>query len=384
MNLHEFQAKQLFRAAGIPVPKGEVVDTPSGAVEAARRLGGQQWMVKAQIHAGARMEAGGIRRFNDLEELQRFAQEMLGERLITTENSPSGQPVNQLLIELSCGVKNCYHLSVMLDPHSGQVVFQGGLSECRDSSELGDQSPGELFQVEVDPVVGLQHFQSRQLAVELRLNRTIWLPFFEITQALYRLFVAKDLLLIEIGSLVENDRGQMMVLDVRVQVDDNALVRQPELAQWADRRQDENQVLGDGLGFIAMEGDIGCIVNGSGLALATLDIIQLNGGSVANIVEVDNGADADALANACRLVWDNGRCSHILVNIVGGIVRCDKVAAGIIDGIQKYNIECPIVVRMEGTRAEEAKALFMQSNEKVEIVKTLDDAVISLIGTPAS
>ncbi len=384
MNLHEFQAKQLFRAAGIPVPKGEVVDTPSGAVDAARRLGGQQWMVKAQVHAGARTEAGGIRDFNDLEKLHCFAQEMLGERLITAENSPAGQPVNQLLIERPCGVKNCYHLSVMLDPRSGQVVFQGGLSECRDSAELSDQSPGNFFQVEVDPVVGLQPFQSRQLAVELRLDRTIWPPFFEITQALYRLFIAKDLLLIEIGSLVENDHGQMMVLDVRVQVDNNALVRQPELAQWADYRQDENQVLGNGLGFIAMEGDIGCIVNGSGLALATLDIIQLNGGSVANIVEIDNGASTDALANACQLVWDNGRCSCILINIVGGIVRCDKVAAGIIDGIQKYNITCPIVVRMEGTRAEEAKALFIQSDEKIEIVKTLDDAIILLIDTPES
>ncbi len=384
MNLHEFQAKQLFRTAGIPVPDSEVVETPSGAVDAARRLGGRQWMVKAQIHSGARTEAGGIRHFSDLEKLQNFAQEMLGERLITSENAPSGQPVNQLLVERPCGVKNDYHLNVMLDTHSGQVVFQGGLSECRDDAELGGQSPRTLFQVEVDPVIGLQHFQSRQLAVELRLDRTIWLPFFEITQALYRLFIAKDLLLIEVGSLVENDHGQLMVLDARVQVDDNALVRQSALAQWADRRQDDGLVLADGLNFIAMEGDVGCIVNGTGLALATLDMIQLNGGSVGNIVEIDNGAGADALANACQLVWSNECCSRILINIVGGIVRCDKVAAGIIDGIRKYNITCPIVVRMEGTRAEEAKALFMQSDEKIKIVKTLDDAIASLIDTPAS
>ncbi|MCF6218329.1 MAG: succinate--CoA ligase subunit beta [Gammaproteobacteria bacterium] len=380
MNLHEFQAKKLFREAAIPVPLGEVVDSPSAAVETASRLGGQQWIVKAQVHAGARAAAGGVRCFSDLEKLRLYAKSMLGERLITAENAPDGQPVNHLLIEAPCGIKKSYRLSLMFDPLLGEIIFQGAaLAPVDGAPEPPSCTP---FHVKVDRSSGLHCFQRRQLAVAMGVEKASWSQFFDITHALYQLFIEKDLLLIEVDSLVESERGEMMVLDARVQVDDNALYRQPQLAQLEDLSQDDfhhNHTDSHGLGFITMEGDISCIVNGTGLALATLDMIQLKGGQVANIIDVNNEVSIETLAEACGFVWQKEHCKSILINIVGGIVQCNIVAAGVLEAMRRYGVSCPVVARIEGSLVEEAKLLFTQAEQRVDVVQALDDAIVAAV-----
>ena len=380
MNLHEFQAKSLFREAGIPLPFGEVVESASEAVEAAGRLGGQQWIVKAQVHAGARAAAGGVRCFSDLEKLRRYAEGMLGERLITTENAPDGQPVNHLLVEQPCAIKKGYCLNLMFDPQRGEVIFQGGELTSVEGSYAPPSSA--LFRVGVNRFSGLQNFQSRQLAVAMGVDKALWPPFFHLTHTLYQLFIEKDLLLIEVDTLVESELGEMMVLNARVQVDDNALYRQPQLAQLEDLSQDDfhhDHTHSHGLGFISMEGDISCIVNGTGLALATLDMIQLKGGQVANIIDVNNEVSIETLAEACGFVWQKEHCKSILINIVGGIVQCNIVAAGVLEAMRRYGVNCPVVARIEGSLVEEAKLLFTQAEQRVAVVQALDDAIVAAV-----
>ncbi len=380
MNLHEFQAKSLFRDAGIPLPLGEVVKSASAAVDAADRLGGSQWVVKAQVHAGARAAAGGVRRFSNLEKLHHYAESILGERLITTENAPDGQPVNHLLIERPCAIKKGYCLHLMFDPQRGEVVFQGGILNSVDGHYAPPSSA--LFRVGVDRFSGLQNFQSRQLAVAMSIDKALWPQFFHLTHALYHLFIEKDLLLIEVDTLVESERGEMRVLNARVQVDDNALYRQPQLAQLEDLSQDDfhhDHTHSHGLGFISMEGDISCIVNGTGLALATLDMIQLKGGQVANIIDVNNEVSIETLAETCGFIWKKEHCKSILINIVGGIVQCNIIAAGVLEAMRRYGVNCPVVARIEGSLVEEAKRLFTQAEQRVDVVQTLDDAIIAAV-----
>lgn len=386
MNLHEFQAKQLFREVGIPVPRSEVVDTPTAAVEAARQLGGKQWIVKAQVHAGERTAVGGVRCINDLDQLLKFSQLLLGECLITPQNAPDGQPVNQLLIEVPFAIEHAYFLSVTIAPYSGKIVFLAANLDISPEPELSGVVPEGYHRIEIDPLLGLQDYQCRQLAVKLGLNKAVWGDFFEILKGLYLLLIEKDLMLIEIDSLAESLEGEFAVLSAKVSVDDNALPRQAELAGLVDYSQDnfhQYLTMSHGLAFISLAGDIGCVVNGSGLALATLDLVQLKGGHIGKIVDVGDGVSSDDLAEALRFVWDGGQCRAILVNVVGGIVQCDIVAAGVLEGAKLHNVHCPIVVRMEGTKADEAQALLMQSDQHIKVIQDLDVAVMLAISSVA-
>ena len=380
MNLHEFQAKRLFRDVGIPVPRGEVVDSPSVIVEVARRLGGGKWVVKAQVHAGERAAAGGILISDDLNQIKQFAHVMLAERLVTAQNAPSGQPVNQLLIELPYSIACEYYLSFLVDPHCGRIIVLAALFPPGGSSSL--PSDEALHRIEINPITGLQLFQCRQLAVKLGLAKRSWAEFVELLGRLYQLMLDKDLTLIEISPLAEDQHGRLMALDAKISFDKNALPRQPMLATLVDTSQDDFQecrAMSKGLGFISMEGEVSCIVNGSGLALATLDMVQLKGGTIGNIIDVDNGVHAETLASAFKFLWRGGHGRVILVNIVGGIVRCDVVAEGVIAGMKQYDVHSPVIVRMEGSRAAEARELFMNSGLQVSLVADLEQAVQSAV-----
>lgn len=374
MYLHEFQAKRFFRDAGIPVPKGEVVDSPVAIAEVARRLGGDRWMVKAQVHAGERAAAGGVRICEGLEQLESFARSMIGERLITAQNAPLGQPVNQLLIESLYSAQREYYLSALIDPHCDRIVFLGA---SLDDGDFATTAPlqEKLHRFEVDPLTGLQMFQCRQMAVKLGMERRIWSKLFELMNKLYQMMVEKDLTQVEINPLAENGEGELMALDAKMSVDENALSRQPLMVGMSDVSQDdfhESRTLSKGLGFVSLEGDISCIVNGSGLALATIDMLQLHGGSIGNIIDVGNGVNAHTLAGAFKFLWYGGYGKAILVNIIGGIVHCDVVAAGVIQGMRQYDVHKPVIVRMEGSRAAEARQLFMESGLRVEIVNDVE------------
>ncbi len=383
MNLHEFQAKQLFKGVGIPIPLGEVVDTAASIATVVHRLGGSHWVVKAQVHAGERTVAGGVRHADNISLLQKYARAMLGERLITPHNAPLGQPVNQLLIEVSQHAVRNFYINLTIESSTGQIVFLvSSLKQIREDGLSAPLAEG-LSRIAIDPIDGLQLFQCRQLAVKLGMDKKLWKQFFQIIQETYNLFIKKDLLQIEINSLAELDDGTLIALNAKIRVDDNALSRQPSLAKLNDITQDnchQYRTLGHGLGITTMEGDIGCIVNGTGLSLATLDMIQLAGGNVGNIVDVGDGrASIDELSKAFKLLWSVNHCKVVLVNIVGGIVKCDVVAAGVVDALQKHHLRCTVVVRMEGSRVEEAYRLFMQCGQRINIVNDLDEAVKAVV-----
>jgi len=386
MNLHEFQAKQLLREVGISVAQGELVDSPLAAVEAARQLGGNQWIVKAQVHAGERAAAGGIRRIDDLDQLLIFSQSLLGKRLITPQNAPEGQPVSQLLIEVPFVAVREYFMSVTTAPRNGKIVFFAAALGMTQGLELSNQQPENYHCVEIEPVAGLQEFQCRQLALKLGINKAIWLDFFKIVKSLYKLLIDRDLLLVELNSFAEDSDGKLVVLGAKICVDDNALPRQARLAELMDLSQDgfhPHHTRSQGLELICLEGDIGCVVNGTGLALATLDMLKLKGGSIGNIIDVGDGASAIDLAVAFEFLWDGGHCKAILVNIIGGIVQCDTVAAGVLDGLKQYKVNCPVIVRMEGTRADEAREQFIQYGRGVQVVEDFDIAVMMAISSVA-
>ncbi len=376
MNLHEYQAKRLLREAAIPVPQGEVIDSPSAAIEAARRLGGGEWVLKAQIHAGQRASSGGVRLVKGLKEISPIVNSLLGERLVTPENAPTGQPVNHLLIEIPFSVEHAYYLDLTLDTYCGRMVFNA--APIAYSEYMAETVPEMLHRIEIDPACGLQPFQCRSLAVKLGIPSSVWRQFSQLINSIYQLFIDCDFRRIVLSPLAMDKEGEFMVLDAKIQIDDNALSRQQALKQLEDLSQDDFQQKhrdSNGLNFISLGGDICCVVNGSGLALATLDLIHTKGGAVSNMIDVGDGATAEELSRSFRLLWGTSRTRVVLVNVVGGIVRCNVVAAGIIDALVQQDIHCPLVVRLEGSGAKEGRELFEESGLSVNMVTDVDNAI---------
>ncbi len=377
MNLHEYQAKQLFARFGIPVSSGEVAESPRAARQAADRLGGSVWVVKAQVHAGGRGKGGGVKLADSLDEVQAAAAGMLGIRLVTKQTGSAGLPVNQVFIEAGSEIERELYLSLLVDRAHERVTFVASAAGGVDIEEVAATTPEKIFTVSVNPAAGLQAYQSRILAAGLSLDKEQMRQFVALTANLYSLFCECDAALVEINPLVVNTSGRLLALDAKVNIDDNALFRQPGLVAMRDPTQEddmERSASEHDLSYVSLDGNIACMVNGAGLAMATMDLIKLHGGEPANFLDVGGGATPERVAEAFKLILSNRQISVILVNIFGGIVRCDLIAEGIVSAIRDIKVSVPVVVRLEGTNVEQGRALLAKSGLDIVTADDLTDA----------
>ncbi len=382
MNLHEYQAKHLFADYGLPTPAGQMVTSLAEAREAARSLGGEAWVVKAQVHAGGRGKAGGVRLVKGEEELEAAVKALLGSRLVTHQTGPDGLPVDRLLIEVGTAVAHEYYLGALVDRASNRVVFMASRQGGMDIEAVAASDPAAILTVAAEPAVGLQPYQCRQIAFGLGLQGAQIRRLSEIMLGLYRLFTDKDLSLVEINPLVVTGEGELLALDAKVNIDDNALFRQKALEELRDPSQEdptEHKAQQFDLNYVTLDGNIGCMVNGAGLAMATMDIIKLHGGEPANFLDVGGGTTAERVAEALKLIVADHKVQAILVNIFGGIVRCDLIANGIVTAIKEVGLNIPVVVRLEGTNAEQGRDILAHSGLSVIPAGDLTDAAVKVV-----
>ena len=376
MNLHEYQAKQLFQEFGIAVPPGVVTDSVETALNAAQSLGGDSWMVKAQVHAGGRGKAGGVKRVTSRDELQSVVESLLHQRLVTQQSGVNGQPVNQLLIERPTSIERELYLGMLVDRARERVVCMASEAGGMDIEEVARTQPEKILNIEINPLSGLMPFQCRQLAFALGLaSHTKQLG--QIMQGLYKLFVSHDLSLVEINPLVVTSDNTLLALDAKINTDDNAHYRHPALIELRDASQEderEHRASEFGLNYVSLEGNIACMVNGAGLAMATMDLIKLHGGEPANFLDVGGGTTADKVAEAFKLILSDTKVRAILVNIFGGIVRCDLIAEGIIQAVREVELAVPVIVRLEGTNVEKGRQLLAESQLAIISATGLTDA----------
>ena len=383
MNLHEYQAKQLLREFSIITPRGIVVEDPTHAELAATGyLGGEAWVVKAQIHAGGRGKAGGVRLVSSTDALQIAAAELLGTRLVTYQNAPDGQMVSKLLVEETLSIAREMYLSLLLDRESERVAVVASSAGGMEIEEVALSEPDKILREFCDPILGLQEFQCRNLAFGLGLSGSHIGDFTRMLRALYKLFTESDLSLLEINPLVITADGRMVALDCKMSVDDNALGRQKKLADMRDDSQvDSKEVAAQaaGLNYIALGGNIGCMVNGAGLAMATMDLIKLHGGEPANFLDVGGGATAETVAEAFKIILSDHKVRAVLVNIFGGIMRCDIIADGIIQAVKDVGVQVPVIVRLEGTNVELGKQKLAESGLSIITADNLTDAALRAV-----
>ncbi len=378
MNLHEYQAKTLFSDFGIPVPAGHVIST----VSEAKALKGNGWVVKAQVHAGGRGKGGGVKQVSTADELEAAVRDLLGDLLVTHQTGPKGLPIDKLLIESPCDIAKELYLGALIDRSCNQLVFIASSMGGMDIEAVAVSDPDKILQVAVDPVTGLQPFQCRQIAFGLGLEGTQIRELTQIMLGLYRLFTEKDLSLVEINPLVITGEGKLLALDAKINLDDNALFRHKDLEEMRDPMQEdptEHKAAQFDLNYVTMDGNIGCMVNGAGLAMATMDIIKLHGGDPANFLDVGGGTTSDRVAEALKLIVADDKVEAILVNIFGGIVRCDLIADGIIQAIREINLDVPVVVRLEGTNAEAGREKLNDSGLSIITAGDLADAAVKVV-----
>lgn len=387
MNLHEFQAKQLLQRYGIPIPNGQVIESASAAIDAAQAVGGDAWVVKAQVHAGGRGKAGGVKLVKSAAEVQATATALLGKKLVTYQNAPDGQPVSKVLIEETLPIARELYLSLLVDRTLERVVVVASAAGGMDIEEIAASSPEKILQEICDPLNGLMDFQARDLAFALGLADGQIGAFAKLLKGLYRLFKENDLALLEINPLVVTAEGALVALDCKMSVDDNALYRQKELLAQRDWSQDdvkEAAAHNAGLNYIALNGNIGCMVNGAGLAMATMDMIKLHGGAPANFLDVGGGATAETVAKAFKIILADDQVKAILVNIFGGIMRCDIIAEGIITAVKEVGIRIPVVVRLEGTNVELGRKMLSESGLSIISAAGLTDAAQQAVKSVAT
>ena len=389
MNLHEYQAKELFRSYGIPVPPGKVAANPQEAVEVAGALGGAVWVVKAQVHAGGRGKAGGVKLAREIDAVRAAAERMLGKPLVTRQTGPEGLPVEQVYVESGSDIARELYLSLTLNRERGRSAFIASAAGGMDIEEVAHSTPEKILTAMVHPAAGFAAHQARELAFGLGLGGAQIGLFHSLTAALYRLYFEKDLSLVEINPLIVTRAGELVALDAKINVDDNALFRHPELAQLRDASQEdpmERRAAEHDLNYVSLDGDIACMVNGAGLAMATMDLIKLHGGQPANFLDVGGGATAERVTAAFELILSNRRVRAVLVNIFGGIVRCDLIAEGVINAVKKVGVKVPVVVRLEGTNADQAREMLAKSGLKITPATDLTDAarkvVVAAKGNP--
>jgi succinyl-CoA synthetase beta subunit len=377
MNLHEFQAKQLLQRYGLAVPVGQVVQSAEAAAAATKEIAGNAWVVKAQVHAGGRGKAGGVKIVKSASEAQSLAHDLLGKHLVTYQNAPDGQPVHQLLVEQTLPIARELYLSILVDRTLERVVMVASSAGGMDIEEIAAKSPEKILQEVCDPLNGLVDYQARNLAFALDLVGDQIAAFTKLAKGLYKLFKENDLALLEINPLVVTTDSKLFALDCKMSVDDNALYRQKSLAEQRDWSQDdvkEAEAHHAGLNYIALNGNIGCMVNGAGLAMATMDLIKLHGGAPANFLDVGGGATAETVAKAFKIILADSNVEAILVNIFGGIMRCDIIAEGIITAVKEVGIKIPVVVRLEGTNVELGRKMLSESGLSIISAAGLTDA----------
>lgn len=377
MNLHEYQAKTLLQKYGIPIPRGQVAASANEVVAAANEISGNAWVVKAQVHAGGRGKAGGVKVVKSVTEAQNVATELLGKTLVTYQNAPEGQPVNQVLIEETLPIARELYLSMLVDRALERIVVVASVAGGMDIEEIARTSPEKILQEACDPLNGLVDFQARNLAFKLDLSGDQIAAFTRLLKGLYRLFKENDLALLEINPLVVTAEGKLYALDCKMSVDDNALYRQKALAEQRDWSQEDSKEAvahHAGLNYIALNGNIGCMVNGAGLAMATMDLIKLHGGIPANFLDVGGGATAETVAKAFKIILADSNVKAILVNIFGGIMRCDIIAEGIIAAVKEVSMQIPVIVRLEGTNVDLGKKMLRESGLNIISAEGLTDA----------
>ncbi len=377
MNLHEYQGKQLFAEYGLPVSKGHAVDTPHAAVEAASLIGGDKWVVKAQVHAGGRGKAGGVKLVDSKAEVEAFAKQWLGKNLVTYQTDANGQPVSKILVETLTDIADELYLGAVVDRSTRRIVFMASTEGGVEIEKVAEETPEKILKAVIDPLVGAQPYQGRELAFKLGLSGDQVKQFVKIFLGLAKMFEEKDLALIEINPLVITTEGNLHCLDAKIGVDGNALYRQPGLREMHDPSQEDEREAHAAqweLNYVALDGNIGCMVNGAGLAMGTMDIVKLHGGDPANFLDVGGGATKERVSEAFKIILSDDKVKAVLINIFGGIVRCDLIAEGVIGAVQEIGVEVPVVVRLEGNNAELGQKVLADSGLNIIAATSLTDA----------
>ena len=382
MNLHEFQGKQLFREYGLPVSKGFAVTSASDAVEAAKKIGGTKWVVKAQVHAGGRGKAGGVKLVDTLDEIENFSNLWLGKNLVTYQTDEHGQLVSSILVEDCTDIKDELYLGAVIDRTAKRIVFMASTEGGVEIEKVAKETPDKIIKVEINPLTGAQPYQGRELAFSLGLKGDQVKQFVKIFVRLARLFKDKDLELIEINPLVIKSDDNLHCLDAKVVVDSNAVYRQPILAEMRDESQEdprEAHAASWDLNYVALDGNIGCMVNGAGLAMGTMDIVNLYGGAPANFLDVGGGATKDRVVEAFKIILSDKNVKAVLINIFGGIVRCDLIADGVIGAVEEVGVDVPVVVRLEGNNADLGLKKLSDSGLDILAANSLSDAAQKVV-----
>ncbi|MGB1747624.1 MAG: ADP-forming succinate--CoA ligase subunit beta [Pseudohongiellaceae bacterium] len=382
MNLHEYQAKALFAEYGLPVSKGQAVDTPEQAAAAAADIGGDRWVVKAQVHAGGRGKAGGVKLVNSAEEAAAFAEQWLGKKLVTYQTDAEGQPVSKILVESCTDIDQELYLGAVLDRATRRVVFMASTEGGVEIEKVAEETPEKILKASIDPLTGAQAYQGRELAFRLGLQGAQIKQFTQLFMGLAALFKDLDLALLEINPLVITSEGNLHCLDGKINIDSNALYRQPKLQAMHDPSQEderEAQAAKWELNYVALDGNIGCMVNGAGLAMGTMDIVQLHGGRPANFLDVGGGATRERVSEAFKIILSDQNVAAVLVNIFGGIVRCDLIAEGVIGAVEEVGVKVPVVVRLEGNNAELGREVLASSGLNIIAADSLSDAAEKVV-----
>ncbi|TQV84417.1 ADP-forming succinate--CoA ligase subunit beta [Aliikangiella coralliicola] len=382
MNLHEYQGKQLFKEYGLPVSNGIAVDSPKAAFEAAGQIGGDKWVVKAQVHAGGRGKAGGVKLVDNKEDVKEFAKQWLGKNLVTYQTDANGQPVTKILVEDCTDIAQELYLGAVVDRSSRKVVFMASTEGGVEIEKVAEETPEKIHKAIIDPLVGAQPYQGRDLAFKMGLEGKNIKQFTHIFLQLSKLFHDLDLALLEINPLVIKEDGDLHCLDAKINIDGNAMYRHPQLRDMHDPSQEDEReahAASFDLNYVALDGNIGCMVNGAGLAMGTMDIVNLHGGSPANFLDVGGGATKERVVEAFKIILTDENVKAVLVNIFGGIVRCDLIAEGIIGAVEEVGVKVPVVVRLEGNNAELGRKVLAESGLNIIAASGLADAAQKVV-----
>jgi len=382
MNLHEYQGKQLFAEYGLPVSKGYAVDTPQEAAEAADLIGGSMWVVKAQVHAGGRGKAGGVKLVKTKDEIREFATRWLGKNLVTYQTDENGQPVSKILVETCTDIADELYLGAVVDRSSRRIVFMASTEGGVEIEKVAEETPEKILRATIDPLVGAQPYQGRELAFGLGLHGEQIKQFVKIFMGLAKMFQEKDLALIEVNPLVITDKGDLHCLDAKLAIDSNAMYRQSALREMHDPSQDDEREAHAAqweLNYVALDGNIGCMVNGAGLAMGTMDIVKLHGGSPANFLDVGGGATKERVSEAFKIILSDENVKAVFINIFGGIVRCDLIAEGVIGAVQEIGVQVPVVVRLEGNNADLGRKVLADSGLNIIAATSLSGAAEQVV-----
>ncbi|MCM3713179.1 ADP-forming succinate--CoA ligase subunit beta [Halalkalibacter oceani] len=385
MNIHEYQGKELLRQYGVAVPNGKVAFSVEEAVEAAKELGTDVCVVKAQIHAGGRGKAGGVKVAKNLDEVRTYAADILGKTLVTHQTGPEGKEVKRLLIEEGCDIKNEYYIGLVLDRATSRVVMMASEEGGTEIEEVAEATPEKIFKEVIDPAVGLQGFQARRLAFNINIPKELVGQAVKFMMGLYKAFVEKDCSIAEINPLVTTGDGKVMALDAKLNFDSNALYRQKDVLEYRDLEEEDPKEIEASkydLSYISLDGNIGCMVNGAGLAMATMDIIKHYNGDPANFLDVGGGATAEKVTEAFKIILSDDNVKGIFVNIFGGIMKCDIIAEGVVEATKQVGLEIPLVVRLEGTNVDLGKKILKESGLNITAADSMADGaqkIVSLV-----